>query len=483
MLYQNLHVFGGALRFIDAVILVLAVLVLPWLGVPQNTWDAVPERTVVVLAFGLGVAFFVIAGKLRIYQARRAQALRHELGPLFEASLFATGLSCLFVEMMTDGLPARAYTAVGIAAVALLLGTRAVVRFVVRRVRRKGRDYRTWLVIGKNQRSAQVVSDILAHPHYGIRIAGTMDVPSEGRTPGTNPASAFAVAPLESIADFAPLDVSSLREALSRHAIDEVVVTLPLRSFYDDVQKVIAICGEAGVSVKCPTHTFDVGTKTAVEQVGDIPLVTHYSGPANAASLMVKRVIDIFGALVGLIVLLPFFIVVGILIKLGSRGPVFFRQTRVGMNSRHFSMLKFRSMVTGAADQRDELLHSNEADGPVFKIKNDPRVTSIGRFLRKYHLDELPQLWNVLVGDMSLVGPRPLPVKEADGSEWWHRRRLSMPPGMTCFWQVTGDNRHNRMSFDRWVQLDLEYIDRWSLRLDFRLLVATVRTVFQGRGW
>ena len=157
-----------------------------------------------------------------------------------------------------------------------------------------------------------------------------------------------------------------------------------------------------------------------------------------------------------------------------------FRQTRVGLHGRHFEMIKFRTMAKDALAQRNDLAYRNERDGTAFKIRNDARITPVGKRLRKYHADELPQLWNVLVGDMSLVGPRPLPVAEAHGNEWWQRRRLTMPPGLTCLWQLEDDPK---MPFLEWMRLDMAYIDRWSIWLDVKVIIRTFATVMRGNGW
>jgi exopolysaccharide biosynthesis polyprenyl glycosylphosphotransferase len=170
---------------------------------------------------------------------------------------------------------------------------------------------------------------------------------------------------------------------------------------------------------------------------------------------------------------------IAVVLKLTSKGPVFFRQERVGMNGRRFTFFKFRSMVVDADRRKDELKHLNEMDGPVFKIKNDPRVTRVGRFLRKFSLDELPQMWNVLKGDMSLVGPRPPVPSEVEKYEFWARRRLSIRPGLTCLWQISG---RNSINFQQWMELDLQYIDNWTLGLDFKILLKTVPAVLGGRG-
>jgi exopolysaccharide biosynthesis polyprenyl glycosylphosphotransferase len=208
--------------------------------------------------------------------------------------------------------------------------------------------------------------------------------------------------------------------------------------------------------------------------------MTIQSGPADGWQLVMKRLIDIVGSAALLIALAPVFAVVALLIRLDSPGPIFFAQERVGLNKRRFRILKFRTMVNGSDQKQQMLEHLNEAEGPVFKIKNDPRVTRLGRFLRRFSIDELPQLINVLKGDMSLVGPRPLPVRDVDRIDvQWHKRRFSIKPGITCLWQVNG---RSNIGFNEWVRMDLDYIDKWSLALDLLILMKTIPVVFRGPG-
>jgi exopolysaccharide biosynthesis polyprenyl glycosylphosphotransferase len=276
-------------------------------------------------------------------------------------------------------------------------------------------------------------------------------------------------------------DVEAIRGIVASQILDEVVVMLPLRTRYDEVHRILEICVEAGICVKLPPNHFETTiVKTEVSRLGSLPMVTHFTGPSNHLQLVAKRVTDVFGALFGLVLLSPLLLAIAASIRLSSPGPILFRHTRVGLSGRRFRMLKFRTMVQNAPSLRRDLVRLNETDGAAFKIEDDPRITPVGRILRRHHLDELPQLWNVLVGDMSLVGPRPLPPREASGSEWWQRRRLSMPPGLTCLWQVEGDHR---IPFRRWMEMDLDYIDRWSFWLDLRLIAATFGTLRRGTGW
>nr|HPJ71848.1 sugar transferase [bacterium] len=196
-------------------------------------------------------------------------------------------------------------------------------------------------------------------------------------------------------------------------------------------------------------------------------------------SMLLKRAIDRVGALVMITLLSPLFLAIGFLIKISSPGPVFFSQKRSGLRGRAFKMYKFRTMQVGAENEKARLLNANEMNGPVFKIREDPRITRIGKWLRRFSLDELPQIFNVLKGDMSLVGPRPLPVEEARKCDRWEKRRFSIKPGITCLWQISG---RNMLDFPEWMKLDLTYVNNWSLALDFKILARTFGAVISGRG-
>jgi exopolysaccharide biosynthesis polyprenyl glycosylphosphotransferase len=268
---------------------------------------------------------------------------------------------------------------------------------------------------------------------------------------------------------------------LHRHSINLVVIDLTGLAA-TDVFPVLAACEREGVETVVRAGIFHTPVfRPEIDNLGGEPVICYRAQTAPAGHLLVKRLFDFLGATLLLVLSLPGLAVIIAVIKFTSSGPVFFRQRRCGLNGRPFEMIKFRSMVCDAETLKADLTSRNEMKGPVFKLRNDPRVTRAGGFLRRHGLDELPQLWNVLRGEMSLVGPRPLPVDEVhrfdDDS---HRRRLSVLPGLTCLWQVRG--RNDIVDFAEWVRLDLEYIDHWSLWLDFKILLATIPAVLFGRG-
>lgn len=270
-------------------------------------------------------------------------------------------------------------------------------------------------------------------------------------------------------------------ECLHEHSANGVLLSAK-HTFFGQIEKAIQACEVEGVEAWLLADFFNTQvSQTTLDDFNGRPMLVFRSTPEDSWQKVAKQAIDVFGALTFLILLSPAFIVISLLIRLGSSGPILFRQRRSGLNGKPFTMLKFRSMVTDAEQLKAELQALNEMDGPVFKLTNDPRVTPIGRFLRRWSIDEWPQMINVLLGDMSLVGPRPLPVDEVKRfDDLAHRRRLSVKPGLTCLWQVKG--RNEVKNFKDWVRLDLEYIDNWSLWLDVKILFQTIPVVLLGTG-
>jgi len=272
---------------------------------------------------------------------------------------------------------------------------------------------------------------------------------------------------------------TDLSEYLVKHTIDEVIQSLEV-FHQEEVQKMIYMCFEVGVTYRLHTHLFGmVANRGHVTNFGEFSLLTFNNTPIDSFALRAKSVFDVLMSLVILLLASPMLITVAILVKTTSKGPILFHQTRVGLHGRLFKAYKFRTMIVGADDMKNELKHLNESDGPVFKMKNDPRITKIGAFLRKYSIDEFPQFFNVLKGEMSIVGPRPPVPSEVEKYERWQLRRLSMKPGITCIWQVSG---RNKIGFRQWMNLDLQYIDNWSFKLDLILFLRTIQTVFKADG-
>ena len=292
--------------------------------------------------------------------------------------------------------------------------------------------------------------------------------------------------PEEGMDVVATLDLNAQRpealiDLLHQHSANGVIIQAK-HSYLAEIEKAVQVCELEGVETWVVADFFKTAiSRKTFDDFRGLPVLVFRTVPDASWQGLGKQMLDFLGGLVLVILFAPLMAVAAVLIKLTSPGPILFRQERCGLNGRPFTMLKFRSMVTDAEQRQHELAILNEMDGPVFKVTNDPRITPVGRFLRKYSIDEFPQLFNVLVGDMSLVGPRPLPVDEVRRfDDIAHRRRLSVKPGLTCLWQISG--RNELKNFAEWVRLDLEYIDNWSLWLDLKILCKTVPVVLTGTG-
>jgi exopolysaccharide biosynthesis polyprenyl glycosylphosphotransferase len=278
------------------------------------------------------------------------------------------------------------------------------------------------------------------------------------------------------------LGVFSQKEAralLEKGGVDELIVVADKETL-DEFSETFVLCEELGVTTRVVLNFFPHSfARMELLQFDGLPLLSFSTTPTNEALMVLKRIMDIFLASIVAVATLPVTVLSAILIRLTSPGPVFFKQERCGLNRRPFTMYKLRSMIDNAEQARFELEVLNEMDGPVFKSSRDPRITTLGKYLRRFSIDEFPQLYNVLKGDMSLVGPRPPLPQEVARYERWQRRRLSMKPGLTCLWQVSG---RNQVSFQDWMKLDLSYIDNWSLLLDLKILLKTIPVVLLGKG-
>ncbi len=348
----------------------------------------------------------------------------------------------------------------------LAVGTfRLLTVVILRSLRRAGRNYREVLIFGSGPRASGVAELIRAHPEWGLNVIGFVDDADSPVDPR------LAGARVHKLVDIPRL----LRE----NVIDEVIVAAPL-SLLITVSPAVAECAKAGISVTVLSDLFgDYFPAPRPMPMGGQPALSFSVVHHSSTALAIKRGLDILGAGVLLVLMAPLLATVAAAIRRDSKGPILFRQVRCGVNGRRFEMLKFRTMCPDAEARLGRLLHLNEMDGPVFKVHDDPRITRVGRFLRRWSLDEVPQLWNVLAGNMSLVGPRPPIPDEVEQYATFERRRLSMRPGLTCWWQVMG---RNDVGFADWVKLDLQYIDNWSLAADLAILLRTLPAVLRGTG-
>ncbi|MDY0361390.1 MAG: sugar transferase [Desulforegulaceae bacterium] len=346
---------------------------------------------------------------------------------------------------------------------------------ILGRIRKKGFNFRNILVVGSRTRARNFIESVIKNKNSGYKIVGCLETES-----GLNGQSVYADIKITGI-------ISDLRTILEEQIIDELVFAMPLKKI-ENADKYLAIAEDMGVKCRIipdwQLHYLmfkpDVATIRFESFLGTPTMALHMI-TNNDRLLIYKTIGDYLFCFFAFVVFFPLILIIAFLIKISSKGPVFYKQKRLGLNGRIFDVYKFRTMVNDADKHIEELKILNEADGPAFKIKKDPRVIPwIGTFLRKTSLDELPQIINVLKGEMSLVGPRPPLPSEVKEYEIWQRRRLSMKPGLTCIWQISPGR--NDIRFEEWMKMDLYYIDNWSLWLDVKLIVSTVRSVLTGAG-
>ncbi|MFN8388939.1 MAG: sugar transferase [Bdellovibrionota bacterium] len=361
----------------------------------------------------------------------------------------------------------------GLSGVSLFV-ERLIMLRLLRYFRVRGRNFRNVLVVGTGSQARQLYREIVKQHELGLRVVGFVEL--------HDPQTAAVATEIYDLPARIVADRATFESTLKKYAVDEVLFTDAVESL-STLREMAQIAVEEGVRVTLAANIFSLEIfNSEMSYFGEVPLI-HYSpaaGVSDSGAHVIKRVLDLVFSAIALVVLFPLMLFVAILIKLESPGPVFFRQRRVGLNGRTFTLLKFRSMVNDAERMLPELLSKNEMTGPVFKMKQDPRITAVGRFIRRFSIDELPQLINVLRGDMSIVGPRPPLPDEVSLYLRKHRKRLSMRPGLTCIWQVSG--RNEIPDFERWAELDLEYIDNWSLKKDFELIMKTIPAVLSGIG-
>jgi exopolysaccharide biosynthesis polyprenyl glycosylphosphotransferase len=451
------------LKLADLAVVAVALMLAVVTELYPQPWHHVLELRISVQNVLFLIAFFVYCHlamqTIGLYRSYRLTAVSREWRDLGWVAIAATVPLLAVGSVMgfdyatpTFGLWFACMTFVGLAL------ERRAFRILARTVRRHGHNIRNVVIVGRDEHGFDLASRLAKRADLGYAIETVVDVRPEDEA-----------AALEQVT-----------RLLETRPIDEVFVTLPLDAHQGLIRDVVSLCEEQGVTIRVLSSLVDlVLARAQLDEIDGRPIITIFSGPPDSLLLAAKRLLDVTVAAAALVLSAPVSLLVALAIKLDSPGPVLFVQERVGFGGRRFRFYKFRTMVVDAEERQAKLEQLNEATGPIFKIREDPRITRVGAVIRKLSLDELPQFVNVLRGDMSLVGPRPLPVRDVLRIDRRaHKRRFSVKPGITCLWQVS----ERTFSFEDWIRTDMEYIDNWSLRLDFEILAKTIPAVLSRRG-
>jgi exopolysaccharide biosynthesis polyprenyl glycosylphosphotransferase len=430
--------------------------VVAWLNLPALPDQTIDSQKLIWLYAALIPAAPLILESQNFYNRPALSQRAAILWPLFKGC-FITSIGLVLVMWTFNFVTPRSMMVFfGVISFGLVYGKEEIVRWALHSQLAKAQYKRRFVLVGTEREIARMRKDLLSHADASVEVIAELNLIE---TP-----------------------VQQIVNLLHDHSVFGVILSAKHTNF-EQVEYVIRACELEGVEVWLIADFFSTEiSRTTLDEMLGRPLLIFRTAPEDSWQILAKQLMDFGGALLLLILIGSWlFPLIALLIKFTSPGPVFFKQQRSGLSGAPFTLYKFRTMVTNAEQFKHELEAMNEMSGPVFKLTNDPRVTPVGKFLRKYSLDELPQLWNVLRAEMSLVGPRPLPVDEVRRFDnLAHRRRLSMKPGLTCLWQVSGRNQIS--DFKDWVRLDLEYIDNWSFGLDLKILLFTIPVVLRGTG-
>jgi len=444
---------------------IFAKLIFPWIPFGREI-EITHDLYWKIVVFA--IIWVLVLTKLGAYTYQRFKSLRREVKLVTEASLVGT-LIILAADFIFrfEYIP-RTYIGTFLIINFLSLAGEKIILFrIAKEIRKRGKNRKKILIVGSGVQAKNFIETVEKNLEWGLDIVGLV---AENGSPVS-----------EKIYGKRILGTNSeIEKILHQNPVDEVIICASGIEM-GRVEEVLETCEREGVQIRINSDFFGrLAKKVTIDQVYGVPIISFTTIPDNEWSLYLKRLIDILVSGISLIVLSPFFLIIAILIKFTSDGTIFYKWNVIGFNKKPFHSWKFRTMVKDADAKKEMLMAQNEMKGPVFKIKDDPRITKVGKFLRPYSLDELPQLWSVLKGDMSLVGPRPAFHHELARYESFHRRKLSVKPGITCLWQVNGRNAIN--DFNEWVEMDLQYIDNWSLWLDFKILLKTIGVVVTGTG-
>lgn len=478
MLKEHARIVAAGVLLLDLAAVAAAFLlahalretVLPAIGIVRgSTYPFESYLPLLLIALPIWALLLPALGTYRSY---RALPFQQEAKDIARACVYGGLLFTLFLyylrieeKLLGGDRFSRAWALLfPLLAFLLLVLNRFLFRLTARYFRSRGLNFRNVLIVGSNQTAQAIAEAIQAHRYWGFRILGFLVEKEDPDPPSGHPVLGSP---------------SELVDIVEAEAVDEVIFTASLNR-YEDFEKTLLSLQELGVIMRFAfTPLSSAVGSVRLDELDGTPLVSWNQHRAGPVQLFLKRSVDILFSALILVFSAPLLLSIALAIRVSSGSPVLFRQTRSGLNGRRFTLLKFRTMTVDAEDDRQRIETLNEMSGPVFKVRNDPRVTRAGAFLRRFSLDEFPQLWNVLKGNMSLVGPRPPIPEEVAQYERWQKRRLSMRPGLTCLWQVSG---RNEIGFERWMKLDLDYIDNWSPWLDLKILLKTIPVVLSGKG-
>ncbi|MBI4698542.1 MAG: sugar transferase [Nitrospirae bacterium] len=461
------------LKLSDVIILTVSIIFTLWfvkyrssIGIEQIFYLQITFKDL-ILFICLSLLWHLIFNSFHLYGSRRLSKNINEWADIVKAIttsiiIFAIPGYILYKDTVTLSFLGF----LGISSITLTISFRILLRFVLGKVRSSLElNLRYVLIVGTNQRAYDFARIIEEKNNTGYRLLGYIDE--------------YVHIPKNGIKILGA--INELPNVLSSYIVDEIFIALPIKSYYEEISLIVEKAEEQGIKTRYLSQLFN--TKFSISRADvfeGYSVLTMATGPQQGWAYLVKRILDLILGAILLVFMSPIMLFVAFAIKLTYKGPILYIQDRVGYNKRIFRIYKFRTMVVNAEAMQKDLEHMNEMEGPVFKISDDPRVTGLGRWLRKASIDELPQLFNVLKGDMSLVGPRPLPVRDFSGfKQDWKCRRFSVLPGITCTWQING---RNHISFEDWMKLDMEYIDNWTLSNDIKILLRTIPAVVRGRG-
>jgi exopolysaccharide biosynthesis polyprenyl glycosylphosphotransferase len=457
----------------DALLINVAFIIAYWLRYDLQLFRAVdpannvPYRVYLPLVAILTILVLLASRREGAYNLRRGRPLFDDLYGVVNATTTAIMLMVVLVFFYRRLFYSRMIFIYAGILIIILLGLARVARaMIMTRLRQAGHGVDRVLIVGAGEVGRAVMRNLMAQPELGYRVVGFLDDDPDKGTTDMGPFKALG-------------PVENLPQVLATHAIDQVIITLPWQ-YHRKTVRLVAESERAGVKARVVPDLFQLSLgQVDVEAINGIPLISVKESSLTGLNLALKRAFDILLSSLAILCLWPLGLLIALAIKLDSPGPVLFKQPRAGRHGKPFTVYKFRSMYQNAESELEKLRDLNEAVGPMFKIRDDPRRTRVGRFIRQTSLDELPQLINVLRGEMSLVGPRPALLNEVAQYQDWHRKRLEVLPGITGLWQVSG---RSDLSFDEMVMLDIYYAENWSLGLDLRILLRTVPQVIFGDG-